>query len=146
LCFSDFSFLFIIKIVLNDLSKTLSYRNGTVNDFHWGFKPVLSYSIQTEYGVYCYESTSSVKRTVLSRICRTRRYFKRFVSIRFFTTECFNTDNEDERLSVLISPLALQVWSAVGCNDTRPELAGRCVYQLNTPARVVVSVQNQCDN
>ena len=36
MCFSDFSFLFIIKIVLNDLSKTLSYRNGTVNDFHWG--------------------------------------------------------------------------------------------------------------
>ena len=22
----------------------LSYRLGTVNDFHWGFKPVLSYS------------------------------------------------------------------------------------------------------
>jgi len=24
----------------------LSYRLGTVNDFHWGFKPVLSYSKQ----------------------------------------------------------------------------------------------------
>jgi len=22
----------------------LNYRLGTVNDFHWGFKPVLSYS------------------------------------------------------------------------------------------------------
>jgi len=26
------------------LQKMLSYRLGTVNDFHWGFNPVLSYS------------------------------------------------------------------------------------------------------
>ena len=26
------------------LQEMLSYRLGTVNDFHWGFKPVLSYS------------------------------------------------------------------------------------------------------
>ena len=33
--------IFFIYIFLNELSKMLSYRLGTVNDFHWGFKHVL---------------------------------------------------------------------------------------------------------
>jgi len=41
LCFSDI----YIDDFLNDFSKKmLSYRIGTVNAFHWGFIPVLSYS------------------------------------------------------------------------------------------------------
>ena len=48
LCFSDFNFLFSFFIYnfLNAwfLQEMLSYRLGTVDDFHWGFKPVLGYS------------------------------------------------------------------------------------------------------
>jgi len=45
LCFSDFSFFYSIFIdnFLNEFSKKC-YRLGTVNDFYWEFKPVLSYS------------------------------------------------------------------------------------------------------
>jgi len=44
-CFSEFSFssfLFIIPKWF--LQEMLSYRLGTVNEFHLGFKPILSYS------------------------------------------------------------------------------------------------------
>jgi len=38
----NFSFYWLfLKGILQEMS---SYRLGTVNDFHWGFKPVLSYS------------------------------------------------------------------------------------------------------
>ena len=33
----------------------LSYRLGTVNDFHWGFKPVLSYSKPHTFSTFCRE-------------------------------------------------------------------------------------------
>jgi len=44
LCFSDFYFLFYLNCLKWILQEMLSYRLGTVNDFHWKFKPVLSYS------------------------------------------------------------------------------------------------------
>jgi len=34
-------FLYFLKWFLQEM---LSYRLGTVNDFHWGFKPILIYS------------------------------------------------------------------------------------------------------
>ena len=41
LCFSDFSiFIFYLWFLKWFLQEMLSYRLGTVNDFHWGFKPV----------------------------------------------------------------------------------------------------------
>jgi len=42
LCFSDFYFFIFLKRILQEM---MSYRLGTVNDFHWEFKPVLSYII-----------------------------------------------------------------------------------------------------
>jgi len=33
----------------------LSYRLGTVNDFHWEFKPVLSYSKPHTFSTFCGE-------------------------------------------------------------------------------------------
>jgi len=39
-----FYFYFLFMIFGRFLQEMLSYRLGTVNYFHWGFKPVLSYS------------------------------------------------------------------------------------------------------
>ena len=35
----------------------LSYRLGTVNDFHWGFNPVLNYSKPHSFTTYFGEET-----------------------------------------------------------------------------------------
>jgi len=43
--FFGFFFYFLLIISFKRiLEEMLSYRLGTVNDFHWEFKPVLSYS------------------------------------------------------------------------------------------------------
>jgi len=42
--FFCFYFLFIDNFLKEFIQEMLSYRLGTVNDFHWGFKPVLSCS------------------------------------------------------------------------------------------------------
>jgi len=55
LCFSDFSFFiffFLLIILKGILQEMLSYRLGTVNDFHWGFKPVLSYSKPNTFSTF----------------------------------------------------------------------------------------------
>jgi len=39
----------------------LSYRLGTVNDFHWGFKPVLSYSKPTTFSTFLGEEKERKK-------------------------------------------------------------------------------------
>jgi len=45
LCLSDFFyFIFYLYIPKWILQEILNNRLGTVNDFHWEFKPVLSYS------------------------------------------------------------------------------------------------------
>jgi len=42
--FRIFIFYFLFIEFLFIIQEMLSYRLGTVNDFHWEFKPVLSYS------------------------------------------------------------------------------------------------------
>ena len=38
----------------------LSYRHGTVNDFHWGFNPVLSYSNPHTFATFFGEETKCI--------------------------------------------------------------------------------------
>ena len=38
----------------------LSYRLGTVNDFHWEFKPVLSYSKPHTFSTFFFQNCVSV--------------------------------------------------------------------------------------
>ena len=50
----------------------LSYRLGTVNDFHWGFKPVLSYSKPHTFSSFFGEEKErknafNISKTILTR-------------------------------------------------------------------------------
>jgi len=45
----------------------LSYRLGTVNDFHWGFKPVLSYSKPHTFSTSLGEEQEKVKQRLFYR-------------------------------------------------------------------------------
>jgi len=44
----------------------LSYRLGTVNDFHWEFKPVLSYSKPHTFSTFIGEEKERKKTHVIS--------------------------------------------------------------------------------
>jgi len=44
----------------------LSYRLGTVNDFHWEFKPVLSYSKPHTFSTFLGEEKERKKMRLLS--------------------------------------------------------------------------------
>ena len=44
----------------------LSNRLGTVNDFHWGFKPVLSYSKPHTFSTFCGEKKIQMYAFTLS--------------------------------------------------------------------------------
>ena len=40
---------------MNSPRNLMSYRLGTVNNFHWEFKPVLSYSKPHTFSTFCGE-------------------------------------------------------------------------------------------
>jgi len=47
----------------------LSYRLGTVIDFHWGFKPVLSYSKPHTFSTFFGEEKERKNAFNLKRVC-----------------------------------------------------------------------------
>ena len=47
---------------MNSLQEMLSYRLGMVNDFHWEFKPVLSYSKPHTFSTFFGEEKERKKR------------------------------------------------------------------------------------
>jgi len=60
LCLSDFTlFIFLLIILKGILQEMLSYRLGTVNEFHWVFKPVLSYSKPHTFSTFFGEEKES---------------------------------------------------------------------------------------
>jgi len=55
--FAFFYFLWFLKWYLQEM---LSYRLGTVNDFHWGFKPLLTYSKTHTYSTFIGEEKENI--------------------------------------------------------------------------------------
>jgi len=55
--FAFFYFLWFLKWYLQEM---LSYRLGTVNDFHWGFKPLLTYSKPHTYSTFIWEEKENI--------------------------------------------------------------------------------------
>jgi len=51
----------------------LSYRLGTVNDFHWEFKPVLSYSKPHTFSTFFGEEKERKNAAMLEAIRNTRK-------------------------------------------------------------------------
>ena len=56
MCFRIFIFLFTFLLIISyrNLQESLGYRLGTVNDFHWGFKPVLKVTWKRQYHSYAW--------------------------------------------------------------------------------------------